>query len=227
MTDNARHLSGAYRRSFRHSRSQGESFSYEICSSCGLVAQLLVENRSMGLGSSTSFRRPDPATEAISQIKAAAEKMTRSESLRRAFRAADGRCTCDPAHDALVMNDQRFADERVKRDNDLSRPDEAPAGWHPDPYKRAQYRLWNGRVWTDLVSNNGAESIDIPGTRAVQRTATPASIPAQRTSKAKRGPRTGRSDLTGQLRELNDLYEAGVLTEAQFEAAKNKLLGLD
>lgn len=227
MSDDTRHLTGAYRRSISHSGLREDSISYETCSSCGLAAQLLTRNLPRGFGSMT-HRRPDPLTEMIAQInqiKLAAENISRSESLRRAFRDPNGRCTCDPAHDALVMNDQRYADERVKRDNDLNRPDETPAGWHPDPHRRAQYRLWNGRVWTQLVSNNGVESIDIPGTKSVQRTEHRTSSPAPTTGKAKRS--TGSSDLTGQLRELNDLYTAGVLTREQFEAAKNKLLGLD
>ena len=30
-----------------------------------------------------------------------------------------------------------------------------PSGWYPDPGGRHQYRFWNGKAWTDHVSDNG------------------------------------------------------------------------
>lgn len=34
------------------------------------------------------------------------------------------------------------------------------AGWHPDPSGRHQLRYWDGRAWTDSVSDNGVQSSD-------------------------------------------------------------------
>ena len=42
---------------------------------------------------------------------------------------------------------------RVRRD--VMRP-----GWHPDPTGRHRYREWNGRYWTEHVSDYGVASID-------------------------------------------------------------------
>ena len=37
---------------------------------------------------------------------------------------------------------------------------ESPASWHPDPMGRHQLRYWDGKVWTDHVSNNGVQATD-------------------------------------------------------------------
>jgi uncharacterized protein YxjI len=37
---------------------------------------------------------------------------------------------------------------------------ETPANWHPDPMGRHQLRYWDGKVWTDHVSNNGVQGTD-------------------------------------------------------------------
>jgi uncharacterized protein YxjI len=37
---------------------------------------------------------------------------------------------------------------------------DTPANWHPDPMGRHQLRYWDGRTWTDHVSDNGAQSTD-------------------------------------------------------------------
>ena len=37
-----------------------------------------------------------------------------------------------------------------------------PAGWYPDPFGRFQVRYWDGNVWTQNVSTNGATAIDAP-----------------------------------------------------------------
>ena len=40
------------------------------------------------------------------------------------------------------------------------------ADWYPDPYGRAEFRYWDGSVWTDHVSSNGRQRLD-PVERAV------------------------------------------------------------
>lgn len=35
-----------------------------------------------------------------------------------------------------------------------------PAGWHPDPSRRHEYRFWDGGRWTEHVSDRNARSID-------------------------------------------------------------------
>ena len=37
---------------------------------------------------------------------------------------------------------------------------ENPASWHPDPMGRHQLRYWDGKVWTDHVSDNGVQATD-------------------------------------------------------------------
>ncbi|MBL8776488.1 MAG: DUF2510 domain-containing protein [Acidimicrobiales bacterium] len=39
-------------------------------------------------------------------------------------------------------------------------PPGPPAGWHPDPGGRHEYRYWDGATWTDQVSDAGAVSAD-------------------------------------------------------------------
>jgi Protein of unknown function (DUF2510) len=39
---------------------------------------------------------------------------------------------------------------------------DAAAGWYPDPYGRHQFRYWDGRVWTDAVSDGGIRARDVP-----------------------------------------------------------------
>ena len=37
---------------------------------------------------------------------------------------------------------------------------DSPAAWHPDPMARHQLRYWDGKVWTDHVSDNGVQGTD-------------------------------------------------------------------
>lgn len=39
---------------------------------------------------------------------------------------------------------------------------ESPAGWHPDPFRRFQYRYWDGTRWTEHVASSGRQAIDLP-----------------------------------------------------------------
>jgi hypothetical protein len=36
----------------------------------------------------------------------------------------------------------------------------APPGWYPDPGRAHQHRYFDGRVWTDHVSDNGVATLD-------------------------------------------------------------------
>jgi hypothetical protein len=40
----------------------------------------------------------------------------------------------------------------------------APAGWHPDPEGRADYRWWDGTAWTSSIAAGGVTMIDLEGT---------------------------------------------------------------
>ena len=42
----------------------------------------------------------------------------------------------------------------------LAAMSESPASWHPDPMGRHQLRYWDGKIWTDHVSNNGVQATD-------------------------------------------------------------------
>jgi uncharacterized protein YxjI len=37
---------------------------------------------------------------------------------------------------------------------------DTPANWHPDPMRRHEVRYWDGKAWTDHVSDNGVQSTD-------------------------------------------------------------------
>ncbi len=39
-----------------------------------------------------------------------------------------------------------------------------PAGWHPDPAGRADYRWWDGTAWTSSIAAGGVTMIDLEGT---------------------------------------------------------------
>jgi len=39
-------------------------------------------------------------------------------------------------------------------------PPQVPAGWHPDPHGRHQYRYWDSTQWTGHVSDNGVAGED-------------------------------------------------------------------
>lgn len=39
----------------------------------------------------------------------------------------------------------------------------SPPGWLPDPSGRHQLRYWDGRVWTERVSDNSVQGADPPG----------------------------------------------------------------
>lgn len=43
------------------------------------------------------------------------------------------------------------------------------ANWYPDPMQRHQYRYWDGRNWTDHVSDHGQQSLDALVAPAVSR----------------------------------------------------------
>ncbi|MEO7371011.1 MAG: phospholipid scramblase-related protein [Ilumatobacteraceae bacterium] len=44
-----------------------------------------------------------------------------------------------------------------------------PASWHPDPMGRHQLRYWDGKVWTDHVSNNGVQATDVLQPRGLDK----------------------------------------------------------
>ena len=43
---------------------------------------------------------------------------------------------------------------------DLLRKYVTPAGWHPDPAGRHEYRYWDGFKWTDNISDRGEQGLD-------------------------------------------------------------------
>ncbi len=52
----------------------------------------------------------------------------------------------DPRY--LAQDEDKLADQAL------------PAGWHPDPVGRHQYRYWDGNGWTSHVADNGVAAID-------------------------------------------------------------------
>ncbi|MGB8859780.1 MAG: DUF2510 domain-containing protein [Ilumatobacteraceae bacterium] len=61
-------------------------------------------------------------------------------------------------------------------------PTSAPAGWHPDPTGRYEFRYFNGQRWTSDVSVNGDRFIDHIGQPAPQPGWAPAQPTAHRPS---------------------------------------------
>jgi hypothetical protein len=63
------------------------------------------------------------------------------------------------------------------------------------------------------------------GQEAEQQQAQPAPAPPAQAAPAQAAPAAGGSDLVAQLKQLTDMNSAGALSDAEFEAAKAKLLG--
>ena len=51
----------------------------------------------------------------------------------------------------------------------LARMSDNPASWHADPMGRHQLRYWDGKMWTDHVSDNGVQSTDPLQPRGLDR----------------------------------------------------------
>ena len=88
------------------------------------------------------------------------------------------------------------------------------AQWHPDPMERHELRYWNGSEWTDSVSDDGVVTSD-----PIQ---TPAISPGNEMLAIEAPSPT--PPLAQQLRDLAELRDQGILTDAEFAAQKAKLL---
>ncbi|WP_106298730.1 DUF2510 domain-containing protein [Knoellia remsis] len=58
--------------------------------------------------------------------------------------------------------------------------EQARAGWHHDPFRRFEYRYWDGRTWTDHVSTAGLASTDPPVPTATKTESQPEATPEPR-----------------------------------------------
>jgi hypothetical protein len=142
------------------------------------------------------------------------------QGLRVRFRDSTERCTCNPSADELIMTN---TEERDKRMSDVLL-DRYPAGWYPNPSQGSGERYWDGNGWTDQfrgVSGNAAGS-GVPKLipeNVIEKVAT-------RWKRAKNSFESDRekADRAAKISQLHQLYEQGVLTAEQFEAAKNKVL---
>jgi hypothetical protein len=85
-------------------------------------------------------------------------------------------------------------------------PPGQPAGWYPDPLGRHELRWWGGVSWMDAVRDGDLQDVD-PVEPAGSGGGTPQ-------------PRT----VGEQLRELASLRDEGLLTEAEYEEQKARLL---
>jgi len=52
-------------------------------------------------------------------------------------------------------------------------------GWYADPYRRHEYRYWNGQTWSEHVGDHGQTFVDPPGERPPQAASMPAPTAAQ------------------------------------------------
>lgn len=211
-----RHV-GAFRRYRSGLGGRSGEITYLRCQSCGLTFQ----DHSLGPRGLGSTTRQSPPLEQVVEMN------RQQEEMRRGFRDPSTRCTCDQAGDLALFRDPGSAEEWSRRQGDFLRADANPAGWYADPNGAHQHRFWDGRMWTALVANNGVTS---SAPYVVPSIPADAGQPRPATGRRKTGRPARKSasvDLAEQLRQLNDLHQAGALSKEQFEAAKNSLLGLD
>src|SRR5215211_5874004 len=57
-------------------------------------------------------------------------------------------------------------------------PQQAPAGWHPDPWQRSEHRYWDGARWTEHVVRGGQQTVDHAAPTGNGPAATPAANPS-------------------------------------------------
>jgi len=103
-----------------------------------------------------------------------------------------------------------------------------PAGWYPDPRRRHEVRYWDGSLWTDHVADRGVASTDpvdhvdpAPADQAaaaISEAAEAVGDAAKRAWNALRTPST-----EADLATLADLHSRGVLTDGEYEAARQRL----
>ena len=68
----------------------------------------------------------------------------------------DGRIA-EICHPEILELLRRYAEGGAAR---LASGSGTPAGWHPDPLGRHEYRYWDGSEWTDHVSDGGEQGLD-------------------------------------------------------------------
>ena len=217
---------GAYRhhyRSIADHRLVG-GIRYEECEACnGVFQSYELQSRRMGFGSWTT--RYPTFTETITFNRD-------NERLRRVFRSLHTRCKCDSLGDQHFLESPAGAEEFKLRQKDISQLEKPSDGWYLDPSGLHEFRFWDGANWTGHVSNRGTASIEVtvvpnnwsrllPG----ERTAAVAPHPKVQASPSRKKNVT--KNIADHLTELVELHRSGALTEKQFEAAKNALLGID
>ena len=216
---------GAYRHHYRSisDRTRDAKFRYEECQACnGVFQSFALEQRMRGFGSYTTRYPTLDETVAFNR---------ENERFRRAFRSLY-RCKCDALGDQHFLETPDGAEEFKLREKDFSQLDKPSDGWYVDPSGKHEFRFWDGADWTGHVANRGTASHEpivvlnnwyhlLPGERPTAVTAQPkvTTSPSRKKNATK--------NIAEQLTELVELRRSGALTEKQFEAAKNALLGID
>lgn len=102
----------------------------------------------------------EPNTLSWNSISTAAiEQRIRSESADAAEQRAllallTDRLTCE------LIDELDSSPPGERRGSSTTGREQAPAGWHPDPTGRHRVRWWDGRTWTDYVSDSGPTLLD-------------------------------------------------------------------
>ncbi|MEZ5265697.1 MAG: DUF4041 domain-containing protein [Acidimicrobiales bacterium] len=90
-----------------------------------------------------------------------------------------------------------------------------PAGWHPDPARRHQFRWWDGSQWTAHVSDNGVAGVDPPQAPAARSDAGQAAqVPAAAVVAAAQAGPTGPAHLS-----QSSAQSAGIVAQGVARAA--------
>jgi hypothetical protein len=216
---------GAFRHHFlRGYDSRVTKYQYGHCQRCeGVYQSVGVDNQLRGLGSST--RRHPTLDEILTRNRL-------DEKARRVFRFSRKRCKCDEEGDTAIQIDTVHSEEYKERQQHYSQPDIPSDGWYKDPSGIRQFRFWDGRQWTGHVTHKNktfSEPMVVPnGWMRLLPGDQP--LPKQNRASIKRpvpGVKKKDANITEQLLQLSELHKTGVLSSSQFEAAKNKLLGLD
>ena len=95
------------------------------------------------------------------------------------------------------------------------------AGWYEDPMGKFSKRYFAGARWTSRVMDASGVEMDETNLPPVA-TEAPSSAPED--SPVVPGPQQNSQTMTSDLAALADLFQRGLLSDAEFKSAKDKLL---
>lgn len=189
---------------FRHEvTTMNGLLTYGICETCMRLYEY--EGRAMGfpnLSNGEAIRRAAEADRERARLK-------RERTLL--FADPANRCICDPESDAEYLF--RAVEFEKAKQNSAARTQESKSSSNASSIPPVDKLWWSADEIGVTTPEQAAGNL---GTTQAALGGPPIASNSG----------TSNSDLTEQLRQLVDLFNSGALTKEQFEAAKNKLLGM-